>query len=369
MARRVLPAIALTAVERERLEELARRPKTAQSLALRARIILRCAAGGSNLEVAEDLEIHHVTVGKWRQRFVGDRLDGLFDDPRPGAPRRISDAAVEKIVSLTLESKPAGMTHWSTREMARRVGISHQSVHRIWNSFRLQPHRQGTFKLSPDPLLIDKVRDIVGLYLSPPERALVLCVDEKSQIQALDRTQQILPMQPGRIELRTHDYRRHGTTTLFAALDVATGKVLGMCTPRHRSREFIAFLERIDGQVPSGLDVHLVVDNYATHKTDAVERWLRKHPRYRLHFTPIGGSWLNQIERWFASLTDKALRRAVHRSVNELIRGIEGYIDVSNDAARPYTWVKSADDILAGIARACARTVSAHMQRTSGTGH
>lgn len=369
MARRVLPAINLTIEERTRLEELTRRGKTAQALALRARIVLRCADGGSNMEAATDLGIHAVTVSKWRQRFLDQRLDGLFDEPRPGAPRKIDDAKVEKIVTMTLEAKPEGATHWSTREMAKRMGISADSVHRIWKAFRLQPHRQSTFKLSPDPLLIEKVRDIVGLYLSPPERALVLCVDEKSQIQALDRTQQLLPMQPGRIELRTHDYRRHGTTSLFAALDVATGKVLGKCSARHRSREFVSFLSHIEENVPADLDVHLVVDNYATHKTDSVDRWMKKHPRFKMHFTPIGGSWLNQVERWFASLTDKALRRSVHTSVDALIDTIDQYIASANGSAKPFRWVKSADDILASIARACARTVSAHMQPTSRTGH
>jgi transposase len=369
VARRVLPPIQLTADEREKLTDWSRRPSTAQALSLRARIILRCAEGGSNTAVAEDLRIHSVTVGKWRERFVHLRLDGLLDEPRPGAPRTINDALVENIVTTTLESAPAGATHWSTRELAKRMGVSRESVRRVWQAFRLQPHRSGTFKVSADPLLIDKVRDIVGLYLSPPERALVLCVDEKSQIQALDRTQRILPLQPGRIELRTHDYRRHGTTSLFAALDVATGKVMGMCTARHRSREFLVFLKQIEARVPTDHAVHLVLDNYATHKTPTIRRWLAKHPRFQLHFTPIGGSWLNQVERWFSGLTDKALRRSVHRSVSELTQTIERYIDVSNAAARPFRWMKTADEILASIARFCARTTSAHLQRNSVSGH
>jgi len=366
VARRRLPALNLTPEERSRLEDWRRRPTTAQALSLRARIILAADRGLTNKQVAAELDIHHVTVGKWRERFERKRLDGLLDEPRPGAPRTIDDALVEKIVSTTLEQKPAGATHWSTRSMGRHVGISADSVSRIWRAFRLQPHRQGTFKLSPDPLLIDKVRDIVGLYLAPPERALVLCVDEKSQIQALDRTQQILPMQPGRIELQTHDYRRHGTTSLFAALDVATGKVMGMCAQRHRSKEFLAFLKQIEANVPADLSVHLVLDNYATHKTPTVKRWLDHHRRFHLHFTPIGGSWLNQVERWFASLTDKALRRNVHRSVSELIASIDAYIATSNSSPKPYRWTKTADEILASIAGFCART---QMHRTSRTGH
>jgi transposase len=369
VARRVLPALAITEAERERLEEWVRRPTTAQALAIRARIILAADRGLTNQQVGAEVGIHYVTVGKWRERFVQKRLDGLLDEPRPGAPRRIGDDLVERVVSLTLESKPAGATHWSTRDMARQVGISADSVHRIWKAFRLQPHRQETFKLSPDPLLIDKVRDIVGLYLAPPERALVLCVDEKSQIQALDRTQQILPMQPGRIERRTHDYKRHGTTSLFAALDVVTGKVMGMCAPKHRSTEFLSFLDKIDAHVPQDLQVHLILDNYATHKTPTIKRWLANHDRFVLHFTPIGGSWLNLVERWFASLTDKALRRSVHRSVAELIAGIEAYIAAANAAPRPYRWTKSADEILASITKACARTLAGNSQRTSRTGH
>lgn len=369
MARRVLAAVDLSETERERLSEWARRPSTAQSLSLRARIILRCADGGSNKAVANDLRIHAVTVSKWRERFLRLRLDGLVDEPRPGAPRTIDDRTVERIVTTTLESKPADATHWSTRDLAKHVGVSRETVRRIWQAFRLQPHRSGTFKVSPDPFLVEKVRDIVGLYLAPPERALVLCVDEKSQIQALDRTQRLLPMQPGRIELRTHDYRRHGTTSLFAALDVATGKVMGMCATRHRSREFLAFLKRIDAHVPSDQAVHLILDNYATHKTPAIKRWLRSHPRFHLHFTPIGGSWLNQVERWFASLTDKALRRSVHRSVTDLVHTIERYIETNNVSPKPFRWVKTADEILSSIARFCARTTAAHMQRTTVSGH
>lgn len=369
MARRVLPPLNLTEGERTRLDEWRRRPSTGQALSMRARIILTADRGLSNQHVAAALDLHHVTVGKWRQRFIDKRLDGLLDEPRPGAPRSIDDALVERILTTTLEEKPQGSTHWSTRDMARHVGISADSVSRIWQAFRLQPHRQKTFKLSSDPLLVDKIRDIVGLYLAPPERALVLCVDEKSQIQALDRTQQILPMQPGRIERRTHDYRRHGTTSLFAALDVATGKIIGKCESRHRSKEFLGFLKHIDTSVPADLSVHLVLDNYATHKTPAIKGWLKKHDRFKLHFTPVGGSWLNQVERWFASLTDKALRRGIHRSVADLIDSIETYIAASNTSPKPYRWTKTADEILASIAGFCARTRSAHLQRTSRTGH
>ena len=369
MARRILPSISLTESECRRLEEWVRRPTTAQSLANRARIILTAAKGMTNKQVAEALGVHHVTVGKWRERFIHKRLDGLSDEPRPGAPRRIGDDLVERVLALTLETKPTSAPHWSTRDMARQVGIGHDSVHRIWKAFRLQPHRHETFKLSPDPQLIDKLRDIVGLYLAPPERALVLCFDEKSQIQALERTHQILPMQPGPIEKRTHDDKRHGTTSLFAALDVATGKVMGMCAPKHRSKEFLTFLKQIAGNVPVGQDVHLVLDNYATHKTPMVKKWLAAHPRFALHFTPIGGSWINLVERWFASLTDKALRRAVHRNVKELIDGIDAYIKQANAAPKPYRWTKSADEILASITRSCAKTISVHMQRTSRTGH
>jgi transposase len=369
VARRILPALNISDAERMRLHEWVRRPTTAQSLALRARIVLTADRGLTNKQVAAELAIHHVTVGKWRERFIHKRLDGLLDEPRPGAPRRIGDDLVERVLSLTLESKPTAATHWSTREMARQVGISADSVHRIWTAFRLQPHRHETFKLSPDPLLIEKIRDIVGLYLSPPERALVLCVDEKSQIQALERTQRVLPMQPGRIERRTHDYKRHGTTSLFAALDVATGKVMGMCAPKHRSKEFLAFLKKIEAEVPKQLHVHLILDNYATHKTPTIKRWLASHDRFVLHFTPIGGSWINLVERWFSSLTDKALRRAVHRSVAELIAGIESYIAAVNDHPKPYRWTKTADEILASIANACAKTMAGNMQRTARTGH
>lgn len=369
MARRILPVLKLSDADRERLEAWTRRAKTGQWLALRSRIVLSCATGKANMAVAKELKTTNATVGKWRQRFVDAGLDGLMDEPRPGAPRSLSDRRVEQIVTMTLESAPTGMTHWSTREMAVKAGVSRESVRRIWQAFRLKPHREGSFKVSKDPLLMDKIRDVVGLYLDPPERALVLCVDEKSQIQALERTQQLLPMQPGRMALRTHDYKRHGTTSLFAALDVATGKVIGACKSRHRSREFIQFLEKIDGETPKDLDLHLVLDNYATHKTPTVRRWLTRNPRFHLHFTPTSSSWLNQVERWFAGLTDKAIRRGVHRSVRELIAAIDDYVAVGNQRAKPFRWQKTATEIIDAIGRFCSRTLNSHLPSNNMSGH
>ncbi len=342
--------------EREVLERWARRPKTAQALALRARIILKCAEGHDNIDVADELGVVQQTVGKWRKRFVERRLDGLLDEPRPGAPRRIRDEQIEAVLTRTLETQPRGATHWSTRSMAREMGMSQTAISRIWRAFGLQPHRSKTFKLSRDPLFIEKVRDVVGLYLNPPDRAVVLCVDEKSQIQALDRTQPVLPMRPGQVERRTHDYTRYGTTSLFAALDAATGQVIGQCHRRHRAAEFRKFLIRIDQAVPKHLDIHLILDNYATHKTPAVLRWLARHPRFHLHFTPTGSSWLNLVERWFAELTQKQLRRGVHRSTRELEQAIREFLDVHNENPRPFVWTKSADEILASVASFCLRT-------------
>jgi transposase len=346
----------LTDDERAQLHSWTRRRTTAQALAQRARVVLECAAGQSNRDVARTLHIDEDTVGKWRQRFVAKRVDGLLDEPRPGAPRTITDAQVERVVTLTLETAPRDATHWSTRAMAARCGLSQSAVGRIWRAFGLQPHRTETFKLSKDPLFIDKVRDIVGLYLAPPDRALVLCVDEKSQIQALDRSQPLLPMRPGQVERRTHDYVRHGTTSLFAALDVKTGEVIGRCHRRHRAVEFRTFLDTIEAAVPEDLDVHLVVDNYATHKTPLIRRWLAKRPRYHMHFTPTGASWLNQVERWFATLTQKQIRRGVHRSTRALETAIKEYIAIANETPRPFAWTKSADDILASVERFCRRT-------------
>ena len=358
---RPIPALQLAPEEREAMERWARRPTTAQALALRARIILACAVGRTNTAVAAELGLAKPTVGKWRARFVERRLDGLLDEPRPGAPRRITDAEVERVVTLTLETTPDDATHWSTRAMAHRTGMSQSAISRIWRAFALQPHRTETFKLSRDPLFIEKVRDIVGLYLSPPDRALVLCVDEKSQIQALDRTTPLLPMRPGQVERRTHDYRRHGTTSLFAALDVKTGEVLGTCHRRHRSMEFRKFLNQIDAAVPGDLDVHLILDNYATHKTLTIQRWLAQRPRYHLHFTPTSSSWLNLVERWFAALTEKQLRRGVFRSTRELEQAIDHYVTQHNADPKPFVWTKTAEQILATIARFC--------QRISNSGH
>ena len=343
------------------MQQWTRRPKTAQALAQRARLILACAEGQTNTAVARQVRVASQTVCKWRQRFVAHRLDGLWDRPRPGTPRTVTDAAIERVVARTLETRPADATHWSTRAMAQAGGVSRSTVHRIWRAFGLQPHRAETFKLSQDPLFIEKVRDIVGLYLNPPEKALVLCVDEKAQIQALDRTQPLLPMRPGQIERRTHDYRRHGTTSLFAALEVRTGHVIGQLHQRHRAREFRQFLDTVETSVPTRLDVHVILDNYGTHKTAMIHRWLLKRPRFHLHFTPTGASWLNLVERWFALLTERQLRRGVHPSLHALKAAIRQSIALTNTTPRPFKWTKTADDILASVARFC--------QRTSATGH
>jgi transposase len=347
--------LVLTESEREQLTALTLRRKTAQALALRARIVLACADGVANKEVAARQRVTQQTVSKWRARFVEQRLDGLLDAPRPGAPRSIDDTRVDAVVAKTLESVPAGATHWSTRTMAREMDLSQTAVSRIWRAFGLQPHRQETFKLSNDPLFVEKVRDIVGLYLDPPLKAMVLCVDEKSQIQALDRTQPILPLAPGIPERRTHDYMRHGTTTLFAALDIATGEVIGELHRRHRSSEFLQFLRTIEANVPADLDVHLVMDNYGTHKTPSIKAWFARHPRFHVHFTPTSASWLNQVERWFATLTDKYIRRGTHRSTRQLEQAIKQYLAIHNADPKPFVWTKSADDILASIERFCLR--------------
>jgi transposase len=345
----------LTDEEQESLQRWARRPKSAQALALRARLVLACAQGKTNTQVSAEMRVSQPTVGKWRRRFVARRLEGLLDEPRPGVPRRISDAQVERVLTVTLESTPPNATHWSTRLLARRCGMSQSAISRIWRAFALQPHRSETFKLSRDPLFIEKVRDIVGLYLNPPDRALVLCVDEKAQIQALDRTQPLLPMRPGQVERRTHDYARHGTTSLFAALDLKTGRVTGECHRRHRSVEFRKFLDTVDQAVPPDLDVHLILDNYGTHKTPLIQRWLAKRPRYHLHFTPTGASWANLVERWFATLTERQLRRGVHRSTRELEAALRCYVETYNQNPKPFIWTKTADEILANVARFCKR--------------
>jgi transposase len=346
--------------ERQELTSLTHRARTAPHLARRARIVLACAEGHDNKTVAKRVRVAPGTVTKWRARFVADRVDGLYDEARPGTPRKITDAQIEDVIVRTLESTPRGATHWSTRGMAHAAGVSHMAIHRVWRAFGLQPHRTETFKLSPDPLLIDKVRDIVGLYMDPPQHAVVLCVDEKSQIQALDRTAPLLPMQPGQAERRTHDYKRHGTTSLFAALDVKTGQVIGEIRRRHRSEEFRRFLDRIDASVPATLDVHIILDNYSTHKTPRIRAWFAKRPRFHVHFTPTYGSWLNLVERWFAELTNKQLRRGVHRSVRELEAAIREFIDAHNTDGKPFVWTKDADEILASIARFAQRTVAVH---------
>lgn len=354
---RPMPTLSLTEEQRGTLENWARRPKTAQALALRARIILACAEGRANQVVARQVKVAPQTVSKWRSRFLNQGLEGLLDEPRPGTPRKVSDAEVEKVLTLTLESQPRDATHWSSRSLARQCGLSHNTVSRIWRAFALQPHRSEAFKLSRDPLFIDKVRDIVGLYLNPPDRAMVLCVDEKSQIQALDRTQPLLPLRPGQVERHSHDYKRHGTTSLFAALDVKTGRVLGECHRRHRSVEFRKFLDAIEANVPPTLDVHLILDNYGTHKTATIRNWLAKRPRFHVHFTPTSASWINLVERWFAALTERQIRRGAHRSVRELETAIKNYLAICNESPKPLVWVKTADEILASVARFCQRTL------------
>jgi transposase len=353
MAGRQLAALVLSDAERTELTSLAARRNTAQALALRARIVLRCATGRQNKQVAADLQIDQTTVGKWRRRFAEHRIDGLRDEPRSGTPRTIDDARVEAVIVRTLESVPADATHWSSRGMARACGLSVSTVQRIWRAFGLQPHRLESFKLSTDPDFVAKVRDVVGLYVSPPAHAVVLCVDEKSQIQALDRSQPMLPMRPGQPARRSHDYKRHGTTSLFAALDIATGRVIGKCYARHRAVEFRKFLDEIEAAVPADLDVHLVIDNYATHKAPLIRNWFNRRPRWHVHLTPTSSSWVNQVERFFALLTERQIRRGIHRSVVALKAAITTFIEQHNANPKPFRWTKSADDILASIKRFC----------------
>jgi transposase len=353
---RPIPPLVLTDEQQDTLLSWTRRRNSAQALALRARIILACASGKSNTVVARETGCSLPTVGKWRSRFRTIGVDGLLDEARPGAPRRIGDQEVEKVIVRTLEQVPTGATHWSTRSMAQASGLSQSAISRIWRAFALQPHRSESFKLSRDPLFIDKVRDIVGLYMNPPDRALVLCVDEKSQIQALNRTQPLLPMRPGQVERRTHDYVRHGTTSLFAALDVKTGKIIGECHRRHRAKEFRQFLQTVDANVPAQLDIHLVLDNYGTHKTPAIRRWLASHPRFHTHFTPTSASWLNMVERWFALLTQKRIRRGTFSSTRALEAAIREFVDVHNQQRRPFVWTKTADQIFESLAHFCKRT-------------
>lgn len=353
------PQIVLSRDERAELEALASRRKTAQAMAMRARIVLACVQGAQSKDVAAKLGVDANTVGKWRGRFAAQRMDGLFDEPRSGMPRTIDDARIEAVIVQTLESAPANATHWSSRGMAKASGVSTSTVQRIWRAFGLQPHRIETFKLSTDPLFVAKVRDVVGLYMAPPERAIVLCVDEKSQIQALDRSQPMLPMRPGQPARMSHDYKRHGTTSLFAALDIATGAVIGKCYTRHRAREFRKFLDEIEANVPDDLDVHLVMDNYATHKTPLIRNWLAKRPRWHVHLTPTSASWLNQVERFFALITERKIRRGIYRSVVALKADIMTFIDAHNADPKPFRWTKSADDILASIERFCSRNTPA----------
>jgi transposase len=362
MARTGRPRQPLLLLDEERLvlERLANRRKSAQALALRARIVLSCAKpGATNLKVAAALGVNPATVGKWRSRYVDKRLKGLSDEDRPGAPRTITDDKIEKLIVKTLEESPKDATHWSTRSMAKATGMSQTSVSLVWRAFGLQPHRADSFKLSTDPFFIDKVRDVVALYLDPPERAVVLCVDEKSQIQALNRFSPILPMMPGTPERRSHDYVRHGTTSLFAALDMASGKVIGSLHRRHRAAEFKKFLLKIEQEVPDDLDVHLILDNYGTHKTAEIHRWLLRHPRFHLHFTPTSGSWLNMVERWFGELTTKKIKRGAHTNVPNLEKDIREWIALWNEDPRPYVWVKTADQILESLARYCERISAA----------
>ncbi len=353
--------LALTDEEKDKLELLARRPKSAQAMAQRARIVLNCAAGLSNTEVAAKLQVTRSTVGKWRERFGAERLEGLLDEPRPGAPRRIGDSQIEEVVTRTLETMPANRTHWSTRAMAEAVGLSQTAVVRIWNAFGLQPHRVENFKFSKDPQFVEKVRDVVGLYMNPPEHAIVLCVDEKSQVQALDRTQPILPLAPGVPARQSHDYERHGVTSLFAALNVETGETISACHRRHRHQEFLKFLARIDASVAASAEVHLVMDNYGTHKVAKVRNWFARHPRYHIHFTPTSASWLNLVERLFAEVTQRCVRRGSHRAVRSLEQAMLNYLADRNKAPKPFVWTADADLILGKVERLC--------QRISNSGH
>jgi transposase len=356
--------VVLSSEDRTFLEAQVRRHKAPRSLSDRCRMILLCAEGLTSKKVGKRLGVHEHTVGKWRRRFVQAGIEGLSDEYRAGRPRTLSDAKVAAVIERTLHTTPKDATHWSIRSMAAEAHLSHTTIRRIWAAFGLQPHRSETFKLSSDPLFVDKVQDIVGLYMSPPTHAIVMCVDEKSQIQALDREQPVLPMMPGVPERRTHSYVRHGTTSLFAALDIATGAVIGKCYKRHRAQEFLDFLKRVDASVPEGPEVHLVMDNYATHKTPKIKAWLARRPHWHVHFTPTSASWINQVERWFAELTRKQLQRGVHRSTAELEADIADFIEAHNQKPRPYKWVKSADEILASVKRFCQKT----MPRTSDSG-
>jgi transposase len=377
MPYRMPTALGLSGAERAELQGWSRRRRTAQGLALRARIVLRAAEGLSNTAIADELGVAKHTVGKGRERFAVHRLEGLRDEPRGGAPRTVTDERVAELLVRTLETAPEDATHWSTRSMAAACGLSPATVQRVWRAFGLRPHRTEGFQLSSDPLAaapptVERVRDIVGLYLSPPDRALVLCVDEKTEMQALERTQPVPPMRPGQAERRTSGYTRHGTSSLFAALDVMAGKVIGRCYRRHRAEEFRDFLDAVDAAVAPEAEVHLVLDNASIHKAPSIRDWLAKRPRYRLHFTPTSSSWLNQVERFFALLTARRLKRGTHRSVEELEAAVLAYVERHNAEPRPFRWTKSADQILASVGRFCERTLAVHapdLQQTSETGH
>ncbi|MBO0885144.1 MAG: IS630 family transposase [Mycobacterium sp.] len=356
-----LEPVVLTDEECSVLNGWSGRRKTAQALAIRARIVLRCAEGGTIGEVAADMGVSRNMVSKWRSRFLARRLEGLTDEPRPGRPRLITDEQVERVITKTLEETPGQDTHWSTRSMASKTGMSQSAVSRIWRAFGLKPHAVETWKLSTDPQFIEKVRDVVGLYMAPPENALVLAVDEKSQMQAIDRTAPILPIMPTTPARMTHDYIRHGTTSLFAAFDISSGSVIAHHYRRHRQQEFLRFLKLIDTAVPKELDLHLVLDNYATHKTPKIKEWLIRHPRFHLHFTPTSSSWMNLVERWFAELTNRKLRRSTHRSVTELETDVRTWINEWNTNPKPFVWTKTADEILG--------TLAAYCQRISDSGH
>lgn len=367
MAQRGRPTtpITLSGNERKTLERWGRRHTSSQALAMRCEIVLACAEGHTNNDIATQVRCHPATVGKWRRRFASDRLDGLMDAPRPGAPRKIGDDVVEAIVVATLETAPADATHWSTRGLAAKHGVSRQTVSEIWRAFGLKPWRQDEFKVSPDPQLVEKIRDIVGLYLDPPVNAAVFAVDEKPQIQALNRTAPTLPMLPTTPAKATHDYQRNGTIDLFAALDIATGNVITDLRPNHTSAEFIKFLNKVNREVPAELDVHVILDNLSTHKTPAVHRWLLRHRRFHFHFTPTYGSWMNLVERWFSALTTKKLKRSAHDSVAELAADIRDWVDTWNENPKPFVWTKTADEILDRLARYCSAVTATEYHSAS----